>query len=154
LKVFISYSSHDYEFVNQISNFLSDELSVYFWDKDKIPGEQDWPQIEQNLKNSDVVVVIISQSTIEKGFTVGQEVGRALELKKKLIPLVDKKIESQALGMLKNITPICFDSENPKQSLVPLNEALKSIKTTKEQESNGLAFMGFGALLFLLMAKE
>ena len=53
---------------------------------------------------SDFVIVVITDNTVRRAMAVGQEVGRAVTMKKTVIPLVAEGVPDSALGCLSGVT--------------------------------------------------
>jgi len=112
VKLFISYSTGDLEIVEQIANFLPSDIDVKFWDKDKEPGEEVWPTIFSWIDSADIVIAVITDVTVARAMSVGQEIGHARAIGKKIIPLVLDTVPSTELGFLSGITYVPFSRDN------------------------------------------
>jgi hypothetical protein len=77
MKIFISYSTDDIRLVHKIATSLCSYSEVYYWAKDYIPGEEVWPTIFSWIDNSDLVIAVITDKTVSRAMSVGQEIGRA-----------------------------------------------------------------------------
>ena len=99
MKIFISHSHQDEEFVRRLADDLR-KVGFQVWlDKDLIaPGEQWSEKINEALENSDVVLIIISRNTSKSGFQTS-EIAFAIfsqqkHPSKRIIPvLIDKDAE-------------------------------------------------------------
>lgn len=77
MRIFISYSAEDFSLVHKLAKAISSIAEVYYWDKDKVLGKDSWPTIFNWIDAADLVVVVITDSTVSRAMAVGQEVGRA-----------------------------------------------------------------------------
>jgi hypothetical protein len=118
MKVFISYSMDDLSIVKTIASRIEHIAEIFYWDKDKTPGEKAWKSIETWINSSDVVFAVITDKTVSRGISVGQEIGIAKAKGKTIIPLVAAGIKDSELGCLSGIT---YERINPKQ---PLSNAI------------------------------
>jgi hypothetical protein len=84
LRVFISYSSKDSHWCEQIDEALAalkrEELIETWRDRTLLAGSNWDPKIFAELESSDIVLLLISQSFINSDFCYGKEMKRALEL--------------------------------------------------------------------------
>ena len=112
-KVFISYSTSDIAVVRAVANAMRPHAEPRFWGRFQIPGTLAWARIFQEIDNCDLMFVIITGSTLNRGLAVGQEVGRARAKDKVIVPLVSEGIRDSDLGCLGGITYIRFDPMKP-----------------------------------------
>jgi len=148
MRLFISYSTGDLEIVNQIADALRPHAEVYYWAKDNVPGQDAWQTIFQWIFLSDLVVAVITDKTVSRAMSVGQEIGHAKALNKTIIPLVHEEVSSSELGCLHGVTYISFSGDNATE---PLNR-LKGIitRTKQEKEAARNMFLTIGGILVLL----
>lgn len=153
MKVFISYSSADSKFVDKMSAHLKEYVEPLFWDKDKIPGEEDWKTIFNWIDQSSLVLVVITDSTVKRSFSVGQEIGFAHKAEKVIVPFISKTVSVSDVGFLKGVTPIYFDEFDPNDAIEELRKSLK-IKKEKKESSEAITFLAVcGIILYLLRGK-
>lgn len=102
LKVFLCYSSNDETKVTELYYQLSNENNISPWmDKKKLLPGQDWDfQIQNEIRESDVVIVCLSPSSVNKEGYVQKEIMKALNVAEEkpedtifLIPVMIKKCE-------------------------------------------------------------
>lgn len=88
LKVFLSYSSKDRVIAGGYKSYLEAYygFQVFVAHDDNTPSTKWSESIQENLKSSDVFVVLISKDSKESQF-VNQEIGVALGLEKKIFPI-------------------------------------------------------------------
>lgn len=155
MEIFISYSFENLNLVEKIATTIRPIGSVYYWDKFNVPGKSDWQQILEKISESDVVLALITENTIERSMSVGQEIGYALDKNKLIIPIVSTSISSSDLGCLKGITPVYIDLSKPEAALSKITEYL-SKKKSDMQFNQGIALgaIVFGTLWLLASNKE
>lgn len=168
MKIFISYSAADRQCVSQLAQQLRPVVSkLTYWDQDLEPGTETWPTIYTWIDQADWVLVVITDNTLSRAFAVGQEVGHARAVGKKIIPLVTPGIHTDQLGCLGGLTYHTIDPDNPLPAAHAVADvilkhrkqqayqrALEKLETAKRQEENRQA-LAFGVLLvgaFALMA--
>jgi len=104
MNVFLSHSTEDLALVQWIAQEVRHHASVYYWDESKVLGERAWDSIFGWIDISDFVIVVITDNTVRRAMAVGQEVGRAVTMKKTVIPLVAEGVPDSALGCLSGVT--------------------------------------------------
>lgn len=86
--VFISYSHSESQLVEQIARAFTDAGIKYFRDAEHIElGAQLAGSVGEALHNCDVILVVVSSSSLRSHW-VPYEIGRAIALRKPLIPYV------------------------------------------------------------------
>ncbi len=87
-KIFISYSRKDIDFVRKLAGDLEKAGYDVWWDLTDLRGGDDWPRvIPQAIESSKYVIVVISPNSIVSDW-VEKEYTHALELHKKIIPIM------------------------------------------------------------------
>lgn len=104
MKVFISYSGKDLDLVEHLADALDEIVDVDYWDASRHLGEPDWDQIFEWIEESDLVLVLITDRTVQRAMAVGNEVGHAKAHGKAIFPLVAEGVPSSDLGCLGGIT--------------------------------------------------
>lgn len=119
-KVFISYSHKDEEFKNSLTEHLSGLVrsgAISEWNDRKIVPGTDWShEINENLKNSDLILFLISSSFLSSDYCVNIEAKTALSMhnsgEAQLIPIVIRAVDwsdsplSKLQGLPKDAQPI------------------------------------------------
>lgn len=119
-KVFISYSHKDEEFKNSLTEHLSGLVrsgAIREWNDRKIVPGADWShEINENLKNSDLILFLISSSFLSSDYCMNIEAETALSMhnsgEAQLIPIVIRAVEwsdsplSRLQGLPKDAQPI------------------------------------------------
>jgi len=159
MKVFISYSTHDTELVKEVADSVKSKTELFYWEEAHRPGDEAWPRIFSWIDESDLVLVVITDSTLKRAFSVGQEVGHARKAGKRIIPLVSSEVDLKDLGFLSGITFIPLDVRDPAKGIESLQKELERLENEsrelalnqKGSNENGVAaLVGLGVLFFLL----
>lgn len=81
LRVFLSYSSMDKPIVqNLVVSLTKLNIDIWFDEQNILPG-QDWDfEIKEGVRNSDVVIVCLSQNSIMKAGYIQKEINTALDI--------------------------------------------------------------------------
>ena len=95
--VFLSYSKKDRDWVAAFTESLQDSgVSGWFDASSLAPGERWEDRIQEALRDSKFLVVILSQDLIESPWTFF-ELGAAVADKKRIIPVFTKDVELDRL---------------------------------------------------------
>jgi len=98
-KVFISHTSRDTEWARSFANALKERgVSVWFDEFDVQPGESLREALESGLRNSDVFVALLDAEAPPKP-NLFFELGAAIGMGKKVVPIVPKGIDVGALPL-------------------------------------------------------
>lgn len=147
MQIFISYSTGDRSLVHEIAEAVGRSAIIKYWDKDKEPGKSVWEdQIFKWIDTADIVIVIITDKTVSRAMSVGQEIGRAKAKGKKIIPLVASGVHKSDLGFLSGITYIPFDVSN----IQPAISFLERFLEPKEEKPEFWKIFAVVLGLFLL----
>lgn len=147
MQVFISYSAADTKTVDEIAGSISSFTQVKYWKKSKAPGKDAWETIHSWIDSSNVVLAIITDSTVSRAMAVGQEIGRAISKGKKVIPLVGPGIKSEDLGCLSGISYERIDPNNP---VLSMNKIIESLKNEKASEDLIKSLLVISGILYVL----
>lgn len=151
MKTFISYSTPDTEIVRQLSEQILNHSEVFFWDENKVLGENAWHTIFEWIDNADLVIVVITDNTVHRAMSVGQEVGRALTKGKTIIPMVSKNVPSTELGCLNGITFQAIDVWNPTPAIQQVAQVAHNKKLSMiENQKMIISVLVIGALILFL----
>lgn len=95
--VFVSYRRKDVEFAKQIVEALRDSGREVWIDwEDIAPGSTAFSDdIKRGLEGADAFLCILSPDYMDSTYCVDMEMGYAVELKKKIVPIVLKKFDEQ-----------------------------------------------------------
>ena len=113
MNIFISYSTADSKLVSEIAEQLRPHATVTYWDQDRTPGEPVWEMIYEWIDNADLVLTVITDKTVARAMSVGNEIGCAKEKNKPIIPLVTHDVPGSELGCLQGIVYERIDRDNP-----------------------------------------
>lgn len=96
---FISYRRLNVEFVKDFVDALkANDKEVWIDWEDIPPGSESFTEdIQRGIEGSDAFIAILSPEYLESTYTVDLELGYAIELKKKIIPVVYKKFEDHPI---------------------------------------------------------
>jgi len=151
MNVFLSYSTEDLALVQWIAQEVRHHANVYYWDESRILGERAWDSIFGWIDLSDFVIVVITDNTVRRGMAVGQEVGRAVTMKKTVIPLVAEGVPDSALGCLSGITYSRLTHNNLTAVMEQINRTLAQ---RQQQVNTTLTLFIIGGIVALLWPKD
>lgn len=98
-KIFISHTrkAEDRDWARRLAQQLQERgFSVWLDDLEIRPGEQWQDKIEQGLRNSDVIVSLVDAEDVENPSLLF-ELGAALSLNKRLVPIVPEQVNPSQL---------------------------------------------------------
>src|SRR5262245_20473952 len=112
LRVFISYSRKDEDFVQQLLAGLQLVGFEPYLDKHDIAAGEEWEQrLGRLIEAADTVVFVISPDAVDSE-RCAWEVDRAIELKKRLLPIVFRRVDEALVPpRLQQINYIFFDRQ-------------------------------------------
>jgi hypothetical protein len=152
MNVFISYGFKDYDAVKRMKESLSGRFDVFCFEQQNDIGKPLWDTIVKRIDWADVFIVYITPATLDRAMSVGQESGHAKKAGKFIIPLKDKGVSAQDLGMLADLKWIEIDQENPGTAYQTLADTIWDYALTQEKQkakkTNNLLWV-LGGLLFL-----
>ena len=91
-KAFISYSHRDKGWVRSlVENLVNEGVDVWLDEKEISVGESIADKIEEGLRSSDSLVLVISPENIQSS-NLFFELGAALAMGKRVIPVVDENV--------------------------------------------------------------
>jgi formylglycine-generating enzyme required for sulfatase activity len=128
LKVFISYSRKDEDFAQELLAGLQLAGFEPYLDKHDIAAGEDWEaRLDRLIEAADTVVFVLSPDAVASD-RCAWEVERTLDLKKRLLPIVWRRVdEAQVPVRLKQLNYIFFDQPLTfATSLTALATALKT----------------------------
>jgi predicted nucleotide-binding protein len=98
-KVFVSYSHSDKDWARRFAKTIEDiGLEVWFDEFNIKPGQQLVEALENGLRESDAVVLLINTDNINRP-NVFFEIGAALGMNKAIIPVVPKDFDYHRLPL-------------------------------------------------------
>jgi hypothetical protein len=149
MKIFISYSTADLALVRDIANYIKPHAEVYYWAETKVPGQADWPTIFRWIEQSDLVLVVITERTLSRAMSVGQEIGYAKDKGKIVIPLITPYVNDGELGCLRGIIYQRIQPDNPWPALQLIE---KVILAKKQELETKQALFVIGGIFLLILA--
>ncbi len=141
--VFISYSTHDKDFVNDICTYLK-RLNIDYWiDEHKIKGGQDWQDsIRKILPRIDVVLFCVSDAAL-KSDNVKWELEQARLHHKKILPVKVGPCEATIPGM-ENISFIeLYEQKSLLSALNKLADSLRNYDQDTHRERPPRIFINY-----------
>lgn len=143
MRVFVSYSVADVDLLQQVVGTIragGDEPLC--WDTSKVPGQEVWQSIFAWIDSADLVVVIITDQTVSRAMSVGQEVGRARAKGKPIVPLVSADVKAADLGCLNGVIYQPISREQTQQALAGVARVIEGMKLKKAEEQRQLLMVG------------
>lgn len=99
-EVFLSYSSRDRAWVSEFAAALRDAgVKSWFDVSDLAPGERWQERIQEALRDSNTLVVILSPNSVESPWTFF-ELGAAVADRKRIIPVLTEDVEVTHVPLL------------------------------------------------------
>ncbi len=97
LKVFISYSRQEIEFVDRLQSILIERGVTAYLDREDIEkGEEWWARIQQLITDADTIVFVLSPASVGSA-VCQQEVDFAESLNKRFVPIVARDLAGHAV---------------------------------------------------------
>ena len=150
MKVFISYSTDDISLVKQIADQIRPYAEVFYWDKSQEPGKHAWNQIFGWIDDCDAVVTVITDKTVARGLSVGQEVGHAKARQKIIFPLVAQDVPATELGCLHEVTYLRIERNNPIPAMQAVAQSVAKVAEQIKEQYFWIAVIGIIVLVVLL----
>lgn len=150
MKVFISYSTEDISLVRKIADQIKTYAEVFYWEESRVLGEQAWNQIFGWIDQCDAVVAVITDKTVTRGISVGQEIGRAKAKYKMIIPLVAPGVPATELGCLHGVTYLRIERENPNSALQAIAQRVAELSEQIKNQNFWLIVLGIIFAAWLL----
>lgn len=98
--IFLSYSSKDKAWVSEFTDALKEAgVKAWFDVSDLTPGERWQDRIQEALRDSRTLVVILSPNNVESPWTFF-ELGAAVADKKRIIPIIAEDVDPRQLPLL------------------------------------------------------
>lgn len=166
LEVFLSHSVDDRDHVTLVQRQIEAlGIDVYLAEHDPKPGTSIAAKIDEALRRSHAVVVLITATSINSAY-VQQEVGLARAYGKPIVPIVEKGVDKSRLGMLGEVEYLELDLSQPADALAKVSASLQplvlaqvsavnvslTVTPTMPSAENQLLLIGLGLLLGLLIA--
>jgi hypothetical protein len=144
MKIFLSYSTEDTALVSWIANQIRCHAEVYYWDESKVLGALAWETIYGWIDQSDLVIAVITDHTVHRAMSVGNEIGYAKKANKTIIPLITQNVPDSGLGCLSGVTYARITPNN----LGAVLQTVQNIVIAKKREiENRTALFVIGGIL-------
>lgn len=165
LRVFLSHATQDTSQVDLVRRQIEAlGVDVYLAEHDPQPGTSIAAKIEAALRASHILVVLITTHGLNSNY-VHQEIGLARALQKPIIPVIDVNVDTDRLGMLKEVEWLEVDFTQPTEALEKLTTSIQPFVMRQFQTMNvslvsitpqidlatGLMIFGLGALFACLV---
>jgi len=138
LKTFMSYSAEDAEIVYRVWDILTRiGIKSYAYKKFPKPGEPINESVMKAMKTCRCVIVFLTK-TGAKSHWVNQEVGAAVALNKKVIPILENGVEWKGF-IAENVEHISYNPLEPDSAVCLLVKRLREILKLERNIPNGLA---------------
>ena len=129
--------------------------NVYYWDKNQQPGQNAWHSIYNWIDRSDIVIAVMTDRTVSRAMSVGNEIGYAKKAAKIIVPLVSYKVKDTDLGCLKGITYVRIDQRDMNPALNTIKRYISSLKAKQQEDfQRALLIIGGILLIMFLMSKK
>src|SRR5215831_18481154 len=90
-RIFVSYSRKDMDFIRRLAGDLETAKYDVWWDITDLRGGDDWPRvIPAAIASSNFILVVLSPNAVNSEW-VEKEYTQALDLHKKIIPVMFAK---------------------------------------------------------------
>lgn len=143
MNVFISYSVADVDLLRRVAQVIAaGGDKPLCWDTSKTPGHEVWPSIFGWIDASDLAIVIITDQTVARAMSVGQEVGHARAKGKPIVPLVAAGVRPEDLGCLNGVIYQPISRENTSDALAAVQRVLDGMKMQKAEAQRQLLVVG------------
>jgi len=132
LSVFFSHSGRDRSFGQQFAaQAQASGIGTYLFQNDARPGAPLSGKIQQAIRQSDMLVVLLTQVGDQSRY-VHQEIGFGLGAGKLVIPLLEDGIDEDALGMLSGLEYLPFNIHDPERATGILASYLTHLQQQRE----------------------
>ncbi len=161
-RVFLSHSSGDAEAVAVFRDQAAAAgMEVYLAEHDVRPGESLAGKVQQGIRSSDAVVVLLTTAGATSAY-VHQEVGVAVAAGKPLVPIVENGVEN--LAMLEGVEYVSFDRDHPESAIRDLTMSLTELAERKradearavarQQQKEMLILLGLLVLVLIALSSD
>jgi len=139
-RALLSHSSHDRSWVKLIEEAATSipDLEVYLFEHDQRLGNLLSRKVKEEIGRCDVLVVLLTHKGRSPNL-VREEIGIAMGLGKKVIPLVEPGFRSEDLAMLAGVEYVQFNYQNVGVALEALLNYLDGLRRQKEASESFIA---------------
>lgn len=161
MKVFISYSVDDIQLVNQVADSIRPKAELKYWENSHHPEADTWPQLFNWIDECELVLVIITDKTLKRAMSVGQEISHAKKAGKRIIPLVSNDV-AEDLRFLSDMDFIPLDTSDTSSAVDSLHREVDRLTIEASQMQagrlaslqNGIATLAGIALISGLLSSQ
>jgi hypothetical protein len=132
LRVFVSHAigNDELPIVHHLAAaLLGVGVEAYLGVYDREPGSPLGAKIQRSIDASDLVVVLLTKKGVESAW-VNQEVGYAIGRGKKVLPFVEKGLDTE--GMLHGVEYFVFDPAKPVDQVATMTNYLSYLNSQKQ----------------------
>ncbi len=130
--VFLSYSFKDKPWVSEFASALRDAgVKTWFDVSELAPGERWQDKIQEALRDSSTLIIILSPNSVESPWTFF-ELGAALADKKRIIPVVAEDVDLMRIASLLRQFQFLKES-SPREAGRRVAEILEQVESHPEQ---------------------
>jgi hypothetical protein len=149
-RLFISHSAADGAVVESLqAHAEAIGFSTYLYERESEAGNSLSGKIQSAIRASDAVLALLTDATAASAY-VHQEIGYALGLRKLVVPLVDRKLESPPLAMLQGTEYIPIDVAAPAEATAQLTQSLYRWRGAKDNQQLVMTVVLVALLVLLL----
>ena len=136
-KIFMSYSAEDTEIVYRVWAVLTRiGINAYAYEKFPKPGDPINKSIMNAIRNCRCIIVFLTK-TGSNSCWVNQEVGAAVALKKRVIPILERDVDWKGF-IGDNIEHISYDPLKPEATISLIVNRLRHLFKLESNIPNGL----------------
>lgn len=129
--VFLSYSSHDQPWVREFASALREAgVKGWFDAHDLLPGERWRDRIEQALRQSRILVMVLTADSVTRPWTFF-ELGAAVADKKRIVPVLAEGVDISELPPLVRLYQFVHEP-SPREAAKRVAEAVLRPEPTAE----------------------
>jgi hypothetical protein len=157
LEVFLSHSNADRPHVELVARQIEAlGITVYLAEDNPQPGTVLADKVQAAIHRSKAFIVLITTTSLNSAYVM-QEIGIARECAVPIIPIIEKGIDTRALGVLQGIEYLEYDPTAPAEAMAKIVQSLQPFvlrqMPTGPDAGTTIMLVGVGLLLgFLLFA--
>lgn len=127
ISVFLSHATADAGQVALVAKQIEAlGIDVYLAEHDPQPGTSIARKVEEALKQSSAVVVLITSASVNSAY-VQQEVGLARAHGKVIVPIIEKGVDRSRLGILSEVEWLELDLSTPATAMANMTASLQPL---------------------------
>lgn len=158
IQIFLSHNTRDRAWCEWLMGAAALQgIKPYLAEHDVQAGGILAEKVEAAIDASVAVVVLITDNSVNSQY-VQQEIGYARKARKLIIPVVQKGITGEQLGMLQGVEYIAFDFASPHEGHAQLTAAMRRLAEKHAKRSGPdqdlVLAAAFACLLLLLITLD